>query len=443
VTANDDAAQTYWLGQWVDEYEVASADQALGILELPGPMARLAELAETAPAYGDPNQEAPDFSVAAGRGIDLSGYMSCRHFDCMQKAVNSAFPNIFHYFDNIIVQGASPRAFTGKLKTLPKNSHRQMHWDISQDVAIILYLREIGAYERCIFREKPAAFCEHHMNEFARKYKVPAYRNTELLHSATERLATEADFKTAWRKGVWSFWIDHDFFPEPAFGRITRGKKRRPQPLEMASQVINTYTGGSLADVVFAKKIGAPLARAIDTRWIDPGEADSSSTTSDVALYLDLPVIDGISIRDLLALRAEEHAYFDKFRDALRIAIEAQLQKGDSAAPQAIAQSVVREYINPTLADIDARLKVNQKKLSRKIGASLTVGSAVTSAGLIGTLPLLVATGVAAMATALPQIYQYFDDYGEKVELNDLFFLWKARRMAGSGHSTSLPITCR
>lgn len=442
MNAVEGRADEYWLGQWVDEYEVTSSEQALRVLDLPGPMSRLAELAGAAPTYRDPAEPIPDLSVAAGRGIDLSGYMACGAFECMQKAVDATFPNIFHYFDHIILEGTSPRWFLNCLRDWPKSRHSELHRDIAEDVAIILYLREIGAYKYSIFREKPQGFCSKHMNQYAKEYKVPAYRDSVALHSATERLSAEAKFDMKWRKGVWTFWVTHDFFSEPASSTIARGKKRPPKPEEMAETVINRFTGGSLADIVFANKIGAPLARVIDTKWIDSKEGGSSANEGDVALHLELPVIDGIAIRDLLMLREDEKPFFDKFRAALRKAIEAQIQQNASAAPQAVARSVIREYIEPTLADIDTRLKVNQKKLSRKIGASLAVGAAVTSAGLIGALPLLVDTGVVAMAASLPHIYQYFEDYGEKVELNDLYFLWKAKKVASSGHSTPLPNVC-
>jgi hypothetical protein len=137
----------------------------------------------------------------------------------------------------------------------------------------------------------------------------------------------------------------------------------------------------------------------------------------------------GIQIKDLLALREDEKPFFDKFRDALRKAIQRQIEARESASPQEIARSVVREYVEPELAEIETRLKVNQKKLARKVGASLFVGTAVTSAGLLGALPLLVDTGVVAMAASLPHIYKYFDDYGDNVQLSDLYFLWKAKKI--------------
>jgi len=326
---------------------------------------------------------------------------------------------------------------------MPKNRHQELHSELVDDILIILYLKDIGAYDHTIFREKPQAYCSKHLNHYAKAFGVPSYRDGKLLLNATERLASEARFETHWRKGVWNFWIYHDFFPEPAYGTIAKGRKRPPTPEQMAALVIGNYTGGSLADVVFANQIGVPLARAINTTWIDSKEDSSSLYTSDVALHLNLPIIDGIHIKDLLHLRTDEKPFFDKFRAALSKAIEEQIQKNDSAPPQVVARAVIRENIEPALADIEARLKVNHRKLSSKIGASLAVGTIVTSAGLIGSLPLLIDTGVVAMAASLPHIYKYFDDYGDNVQLSDMYFLWKAKKVSSSGHFAALEDTCR
>jgi hypothetical protein len=432
----------YWLGRWVDEYEVISRDQLGRLFDLPGPMVRLAELAAAAPTFNSPSSHIPDLSVAAGRGIDLGSYMSCGAFECMQKKVDSAYPNIFHYFDYLIVEGASPQRFLRQLRSLPKGRHDELHRELLEDISIILYLRDIGAYKYTIFREKPQAYCSKHMNYYAKTLGVPSYRDGNLLERAAQRLAKEAAFEMGWRKGVWTFWANHDFFTEPAMGTVARGKKRPPQPAEMAGLIIENYTGGSLADVVFASDIGAPLARAIDTTWIDNNADDATARESDVALHLNLPIIDGIKVKDLLLLREDEKPFFDNFRDALRRAIVEQIRLNDSAPPQEVARSVIRENIMPALADIDARLRVNQRKLSSKLGASLIVGTVITSAGLIGSLPLIVDTGVVAMAASLTHIYKYFDDYGDDVQLENMYFLWKAKKIASSGHSMAIAKIC-
>lgn len=89
--------EQYWLARWVDEYEVANADEAARLLKLPGPMARLPELAAESPTYLGVSRKIPDLSVTAGRGIDLSGYLSCSAFKCMRDMVNESYAKILHY----------------------------------------------------------------------------------------------------------------------------------------------------------------------------------------------------------------------------------------------------------------------------------------------------------------------------------------------------------
>src|ERR1700691_1375314 len=123
-----DATDQYWLGRWVDEYEVTAPDQLRRLFALPGPMARLAELAKTAPNWNTSNPPVPGLSVAAGRGIDLSGYMSCSAYGCMRKAVDAAYAGIFHYFDYIVVEGASPRRVLQRLNTAPQNRRAELYY---------------------------------------------------------------------------------------------------------------------------------------------------------------------------------------------------------------------------------------------------------------------------------------------------------------------------
>jgi hypothetical protein len=423
----------YWLGRWVDEYEVASTEDVVRLFGFPGPMARLVELASEAPTYRSPVQQVPNLSVAAGRGIDLSGYMSCGAYGCMRKQVNSCYGRIFHYFDYLVVEGLSPRTFIERLKILPKSRHDELQRELMDDVAILLYLRKIKASKYVLFRDKPKGFCSECMDGHAQKFGIPAYRDKAILDGAAERLAKEARIKMAWRKGEWSFWLDHEFFNEPALGRIKRAKKKPPTAVEAAAEVISDYSGGSLADVVFAEHLHTPLARAIEVSWLGDNGSAGPTAEDDVALNIDLPILNGINIGDLLSLREDEKPFFEEFRAALRQAIRSQIAMADTKSPQEIAQSVVREYIEPALADIDRRLRVNQRRLSRKMGAGLAVGTAATSAGLIGSLPLVVATGVAAIAASLSQFYKYVDD-GTEIELSDMYFLWKVKKLSAPNH---------
>ena len=109
----------------------------------------------------------------------------------------------------------------------------------------------------------------------------------------------------------------------------------------------------------------------------------------------------------------------------VRLLKSSSIERG-TKLPQEVANAVVQEYINPELADIERRLGIARKKLTTKVGAGVALGGSTVTAGAIASIPLVLATGVAAMATSLPQVYKYFEDRNE-VQLSDLYFLWKAR----------------
>ena len=429
----DTDVDQYWLARWVDEYEVRDREDVYRLLQLPGPMARLPELASEARTYLSPQQQVPRLSVAAGRGLDLSGYMSCGAYACMRKLVDAAYGRIFHYFDHIVVEGQSPRAFLETLKTLPKSRHSELHASLADDVAIFLYLREIGADKYVVFREKPQALCPHCLDRNAEEFGMSSYRDADLRKVAIDRIVKEAKIEMGWRKGVWRFWVHHDFFENGAMGSIKRAKKYPPTPQEIASSVTRDYAGASIADVAFARRVNAPLARAIEVSWIDRDMDAGIPTDEDVALNLQLPVLDNLPVQDLLKIREDEYPFFEQFRKSIRHAIIEQIARNGSTSPRLIAQSVVQEYVEPALADIDRRLRVNQRKLTHKAAASITVGTAATTAGLMASLPLVIATGVAAIAASLTHVYSYVDSASD-IELSDMYFLWKVNKLTREKH---------
>ena len=121
----------------------------------------------------------------------------------------------------------------------------------------------------------------------------------------------------------------------------------------------------------------------------------------------------------------EDWPEFERFRKALREAIRKQIEKAGTKSPEEIAKAVVQEDIIPELAIIEGKLTAIQKSLARKVNASIALGGATVTAGAIASIPLVIATGVAAIATSVQQIYNYYD--GRKdIEESDLYFLWKA-----------------
>lgn len=428
----NDTSDQYWLGRWVDEYEVRRREDVARLFTFPGPVSRLAELASAAPTFHKP-RKVPDLSVAAGRGIDLSGYMSCGAFECMRKQVDRSYGRILHYFDYIIAEGLSPRGFLERLESTPKRFHVELQYELEEDVAILLYLRKIGAAKHVIFQDKPRAYCKGCMDSHAHRLHIPSYTDSSVLDHAAERIEREAEIRTHWRKGFWNYWVLHDFFDEPASGQVKRAKKKPLSREEVARAVIKNYSGGSLADVVFASAMNSPLARVIDVPWIDDATKTDSSFEEAVALGLRLPILEGVSIKDLIKLREDEQPAFIGFRDALLRAIRRQIDLAGARSPSEIANAVIREEVEPELAKIDQRLRVNQKKLSRNAGVA--VGAAAITTGLIASFPLVIDAGIVAAVTAtVPHVINYFTSRGDDIEMSSMYFLWSAKKLSKPNH---------
>lgn len=420
----------YWIARWIDEYEVQHRNDVARLFNFPGPVARLAELAKEAQTSGQNQRDLPADSVLAGAGIDLAGTITCSQFECQKKAIDNAYGRIWHYFDNIVVEGCNPKQFAQHLSTLPKRLHADLAHEIGNDVETFLYLRSIGAEKYLVFRPKPLAFCNHHFTVHAREFGMDTLLDEDSINKVISRLADEADISTHWRKGVWRYWITHPFFSEPASGQIVRAKKKKPSPDEFVARTFREYSTALIADVACAKQLGVPLARAVTASWLQPSANNSKPTDGEVSLHLKLPFLDGITTGDIIKLREDEQAHFLAFRSALSAAIREQVDKLGSASPQEVAHSVTRQYIEPALADIERRLRANSRVLAGKAGTSAALSLAGASVGLVSSLPLIVAAGVAAMGTVLPHVHKYFEERRD-VQLSDMYFLWKLKNLQG------------
>ncbi|RLQ08753.1 hypothetical protein EAD96_04485 [Micromonospora sp. BL1] len=108
-------------------------------------------------------------------------------------------------------------------------------------------------------------------------------------------------------------------------------------------------------------------------------------------------------------------------------AIDETIDKHETTAPETIAGLVWRNTIEPSIADIEAKLNASKRSLALKTAAGLTVGAVTTAFGALAALPFVVTAGIAAASTPLLQAYKFFDDK-QAVEMSDMYFLWKASR---------------
>jgi hypothetical protein len=184
-----------------------------------------------------------------------------------------------------------------------------------------------------------------------------------------------------------------------------------------------------------AKALGVPLASGVDLHDEVLGRT-RATTIDDVALTLELPVLEHLSAADLLRFREAEGLHFERFRHALQQAINERLKEDPTTDAGSVAQAVIDDVINPELNSIAVKLEAADKALLGKAALHAGLGIATTTVGLLTAMPLIVGAGVSFLAGTAVHAGKRLDDQSQAV-LSDMYFLWHAERM--SKHSPSAP----
>lgn len=367
-------------------------------------------------------------AVVAGRTLDLSGELSCNHYECLQSEVDHVFGRFWHYFDAIILEGLRPRVFVEDYKSDPAYAAELAR----SHLRAVQYLRDSGAEDAVIFREKPSPCTVHfkqHMEE-ARLDRI-ASESTEII----SRLAKEGKVvELRKHKDHW-----HYRFCHPAFltafetGTVYNLPKKRSKGdvrKAVAKSVFRRHASHLVSDVRASREVGAPLgARVIDSIQ-GISRIQDQIHVDDVALEIDIPVLRSMRAGDIVKLREDEYHVFTRFRDSLCLAIKERLAADSSGDPEKMGRDIVDEVIQPSLNDIQQRLLKAQEILAKKSAIATVLGSIVISVGMLSQIPLVIPAGIAAsLVSPTVHIPKYFEDKRD-IELSDMYFLWLAERRA-------------
>ncbi|MFJ5044651.1 hypothetical protein [Streptomyces sp. NPDC088719] len=422
----------HWLYQWIDEYSVTSTHDAESKLRLPGPVARLHELASGAPGWTE-GDEPNGKSIVAGSTIDFSGRLNCTHSTCLGKQVDRLFSNIWHYFDSVVVEGPSSSWYLQAIENGTSRGNRDFLWSAGQDIDFLLSLRKLGITDHLTFRTKAHQFCTHHIEEHATEAGISHFFQADFRAEMVDRLKRESNISISGSGRSWHYSLYHPESPEPFSGYFQSHQKKgkqikKPTKRQVAEAVVRRSTAALVYDVATSKHLSLPLAVELPYLQVKPeiATAGKGSRESQIALDLPLPVMRGMSARDVVLLRQDLRPHFDRFQYALTEAIREQLARDPERANTEVAKAVSEEFIRPAFAEIERGLSESKRSLSVKAGSSVAVGTAVASAGLLTSVPLIIGAGLAAVGVTLSGLHKHFDDRKE-VKTSDVYFLWKAK----------------
>lgn len=410
----------YWLARWIDECAIQSEGDMERCLTTQSSVQKIIQLimAETS----DPltfTQIRVSGGAIAGRGVDLSGMLTCQAYECQRKIIDNSFVSILHYFDSIVVEGLSPH----RALTFARHDPSAFAHSILEHGKTLLYLREIGAEPFVIFVEKPG-LCEHHFNEGADRLRVFSAFDKSDNEKLVSRILRTSAFDIREVDGGHWVRVDGPLFQEPVTYLLKDSQK--PTKKSLADYVAKLYSGSLVTDAFTAGLFNLPLAEAGSAAWLLKGHRRAQPTEADVAIQLNLPVLDRLDLGSFLKLREDEREAFESFRTALTAAISEQLSKKSTATQAAAA--VVKEFVAPSLAEIERRAASSRRVLLRKSALDFSVGTAATIVGLTASIPLVLTGTAAAVAASLDVVHKYIDTR-DSVRLSDCYFLWRAKRL--------------
>jgi hypothetical protein len=359
-------------------------------------------------------------TLVAGRAIDLSGHLDCLDWDCVQKQVEVLFNHVWHYFDRVVVVGPSPHEISSSL-----NNH-EMPIHLLTYIRLLLYLREIGAQELLLFRQKRPP-CQLHLMQHLREVGIESLE--EQTESLVPRLADEAKIQVAPHDGHTDYAFSHPQFEHTVWDAVAPGAESDLRGA-IARAVVRKYLAALASDLHAARTLSCPLGSTIRFHGCLMTGGGAGSPTDQVAFELELPVVKGLDLRTLLKIRRDEKLSFERFRRALVTAIKDRLATGVHVDAKKIAREICKDVLEPALAEIESRLKGTTKSLRGKGAATLAISSIPAIYGLHSASPLLIAAGLTPAVNSLTNAVHRYIEERRDVALSDMFFLWQAQRHA-------------
>lgn len=427
MSKTTNSQKAYWMFEWLDRHRVTTSEGAKLLLSNPVALNELRQIAQAADEQEPSSLESRD-AVLAGRGIDLSGQLDCFHMKCRRLQVERLFSKVWHYFDVIVVQDSIAHEVAYHWQN-PTNDRKK--WLLGR-IAVLLYLREIGAESLLEFRTRPPGCLKH-----LKKHTTDAglQRVLENEDAIVDEIAKAAHITFTDKTGGIQFTLNYPPFEHTQWGFLSRKgaghKSLKQQKADAVRQILEKFLAYLAADVSAARECRSPLGAAIRFHNRLLQEA-LPTTVADVAFNIKLPILEGVLPSTLIEIRRDETEYFLRFKSALRIAVEERLKNAASSNAKAVAQEVVRDIVEPELHKIRGRLKAAERATAKKTALGLGLGTLATACGMLAGLPAPVAFGggmTAALGVSGTAFGRLLDEQSE-VEMSDMYFVWKAQEHA-------------
>lgn len=411
----------FWLFDLLQEEEIRNEDQLSKAFADGKIFQQISDLAMAEERYSTPPLDAVGDTLLAAHGVDLSGSLSCLHPDCLSRDLDRLLTRTWFYFDQVVVVGPSKQVIR---QFVEGNSTELARIKVESMLKTLLYIKVIGAEDFLIFTEKAPACQEHYRQHLAEA-------GLDTILNGSEAIVDEFAINGVIDDVVSHGDHMHCTFNHPMLEHThwpcfrTHSGDDNPKDIQraVAEAVLADFASHLTSDVVTAQQLGTPLGlgTAVHDNLLTAGSGGAHA-----ALALDLPILTNVPPREAMAIRVTEAASFERFRHALRQAIQQVIDTSvdDSPGAEGIAAQIIEDVIGPSLTEIDQAMQKARGLLASKAATSITSGTVLTVAGLMFSAPLLLPAGIALWGTTtLTSVHKYLEEKRD-IQLNDMYFLW-------------------
>jgi hypothetical protein len=426
----------YWFTAWLREYRVRDQSTLRKVLNERRALESLLQGAPSPTVHV--RKEPSDYvELTAGKGVDLTGELGCRHIDCLSKEIEGLFRHAWHYFDTIRLPD---QALYSVVRFKEQPDVDDLATTLLPFVLVLRQIQKSGGQDLVAFEVRTPS-CREHLADHARDANIEhAFANTMPLVKEIARAAA-VTFEPSDLEGHrhLEYRVDYSAFEHSEWGSLCERAERIPESESaikqaIANDVLRKYMAALSADALAARRshtaLGATIAfyrRLLATH--------PSPQVEDVAFDLALPISPDLPIELLIKLRRDEKESFQRFQGALRTAIVEQLKSAGSDKAADYARDIKRDVIEPALRGVRDKLAASQKFAVRSAATGVGLGVIAATIGLFSPVSANpVGAGLAvggAITLGAGSLKKANDDLllaQQELSLSDMYFLWKAHQ---------------
>jgi Family of unknown function (DUF6236) len=301
----------------------------------------------------------------------------------------------------------------------------------------IFHVHDIGADDLVAWVAKPPA-CETHWKEFA---SLEAYHLPEIIErSVASALLDEGavTFESS-GSGGGCLTLRHKQLFNGQGGEDLRDLQRRrfggeSLDFTLARRIVGLYWAAAASDMYAARSMGIPLGLGIKLEARLASLRRDSFAPAEVAFNLRLPVMDGLPVKELIALRANERDAFENFQDGLNRAIREKLSASDGAVDDLddLVREIQADEIDPALREIQRRLDAAKGVLRKNHRFNIAIAGLATVCGLVGAPIELSSAMAGAAVVGAATVESKLVEEERDIAQSPMYFLWRAKEYAKS-----------